>query len=171
MSSLHLKKSNQCQTRLNNLALKSASSRWKKTAIQQTSNNSQIEQSLKSIAPTLASLSQQGRWIVLIGAPKSQIRALLDQHGIAPNKVLLVHPKDQIDALWAMEQALMSGTSSAVLGWPGTIEQRDMKRLKIAAKHSSAVGFLFQQSQSGPISLDNQLCQQLNLNNIKHSLH
>jgi cell division inhibitor SulA len=128
------------------------------------------------LAPTLATLSEQGRWIVLIGAQKSQVKQFLTQYPIATNKVLLVHPKDQLDAQWAMEQALMSGTSSAVLGWLGTVEGRDIRRLQIAAKHSKALAFIFQQSQEHDSQVlnchaTNQPCQQLDLNNIKNLTH
>jgi len=149
---------------------------WKPQVINElVSNQSQIN-SLKMLAPTLAALSQQGRWIVLVGAQKTEIKQFLTDYGIASNKVLLVHPKDQVDALWAMEQALMSGTSSAVLGWPGDIDQRDIRRLQIAAKRSKALAFIFKQSGSNNNQILNchttdQSCQQLNLNNIRHLIH
>lgn len=149
---------------------------WKTQAINEFISSQTKINPLKMLAPTLATLSLQGRWIVLIGAPKSEVKQLLAEYGIASNKVLLVHPKDQIDALWAMEQALMSGTSSAVLGWPGAIDQRDLKRLQIAAKHSSALAFIFNQSheRSNQVlncHISNRPCQQLNLNSIKHFIH
>jgi cell division inhibitor SulA len=149
---------------------------WKTQAINEfISSQAQINP-LKMLAPTLATLSQQGRWIVLIGAPKSEIKQLLTEYAIASNKVLLVHPKDQVDALWAMEQALMTGTSSAVLGWPGAIDERDIKRLQIAAKRSSALAFIFNQSQAVNnqvlnCHITNQPCRQINLNSIKHFIH
>lgn len=149
---------------------------WKTQAINEFVSSQTKINPLKMLAPTLATLSQQGRWIVLIGAPKSEIKQLLAEYGIASNKVLLVHPKDQIDALWAMEQALMTGTSSAVLGWPGAIEQRDIKRLQIAAKNSSALAFIFKDgdecnNQVLNCHITNQPCQQVNLNTIKHFIH
>lgn len=136
MRSLHINQQHQTSNQSSEL-----NAHWQRQTVNEFSVND--FDCLDKLAPTLATLSQQGRWIVLVGAPKAKIKQLLSQYGIASNKVLLVHPKDQIDALWAMEQALMSGTSSAVLGWPGHIEQRDIKRLKIAAKYSSALAFVF----------------------------
>ncbi|NRA53858.1 MAG: cell division protein [Gammaproteobacteria bacterium] len=141
---------------------------WKTQVINELVSNEQQINPLKVLGPTLATLSQQGRWIVLIGAQKNEIKQLLSEYGIASNKVLLVHPKDQIDALWAMEQALMSGTSSAVLGWPGAIDERDIRRLQIAAKRSQALAFVFKQASC---HTTDQSCQQLSLNKIKYFIH
>ena len=150
MRSLHINQQNQTNNQSGEL-----SAHWQHQTVNEFSVND--FDCLNKLAPTLATLSQQGRWIVLVGAPKAKIKQLLSQYGIASNKVLLVHPKDQVDALWAMEQALMSGTSSAGLGWPGQIEQRDIKRLKIAAKYSSALAFVFPETMNkNEISLNNK---------------
>lgn len=116
---------------------------WESQTINEVVSANDIEEQLEILIPTLSTLSQQGRWIVLVGAPKQGLKILLEKHGIDSTRVLLVHPKEQLDALWAMEQALMSGTSSAVLGWPGEIDNRDLKRLQLAAKRTNALTFLF----------------------------
>lgn len=128
---------------------------------------------LAILAPTLAKLSQQGRWIVLVGAPKFDYKTFFLQFGIASDKVLMVHPKDQLDALWATEQALMTGTSSAVLAWPGHISRRDMRRLQLASKSAKALAFVFQNTDGQPqaqLTLNHyspsacpSLCRQLDL--------
>jgi cell division inhibitor SulA len=116
---------------------------WQSQTINEVVSANGINEQLEILIPTLTELSQQGRWIVLVGAPKQGLKTLLEKHGIDSGHVLLVHPKDQVDALWAMEQALMSGNSSAVLGWPGDIDDRDLKRLQLAAKRTNALTFLF----------------------------
>jgi len=121
---------------------------WQSQTINEVVSADGINEQLEILIPTLTKLSQQGRWIVLVGAPKQGLKSLLEKHGIDSRHVLLVHPKDQVDALWAMEQALMSGNSSAVLGWPGEIDNRDLKRLQLAAKRTSALTFLFKSAQS-----------------------
>lgn len=116
---------------------------WQSQTINEVISADSISEQLDILLPTLIKLSEQGRWIVLVGAPKFGLKSLLENNGIDTSRVLLVHPKDQVDALWAMEQALMSGNSSAVLGWPGEIDNRDLKRLQLAAKRTSALTFLF----------------------------
>ncbi|WP_435275114.1 SulA-like leucine-rich domain-containing protein [Psychrobium sp. nBUS_13] len=121
---------------------------WQSQTINEVISADSINEQLDILLPTLIKLSEQGRWIVLVGAPKIGLKSLLESNGIDTSRVLLVHPKDQVDALWAMEQALMSGNSSAVLGWPGEIDNRDLKRLQLAAKRTSALTFLFKPTAS-----------------------
>lgn len=121
---------------------------WQSQTINEVISSESISEQLDILLPTLTKLSQQGRWIVLVGAPKAGLKPLLESNGIDTSRVLLVHPKGQVDALWAMEQALMSGNSSAVLGWPGEIDNRDLKRLQLAAKRTSALTFLFKATSS-----------------------
>jgi len=133
----------------------------------QTINEMVMEQhhdEISELAPTLAKLSQQGRWIVLVGASKQVINAINNIPALDSATILLVHPDDQTDSLWAIEQALMSGNSSAVLGWPGTINSRDRKRLQLAAKRTSALAFIFNEKSpvtpSLSLSYDNQTSNQ-----------
>ena len=120
-----------------------AQSPWQSQIVNEMPFDSEQHQQLSILAPTLAKLSQQGRWIVLVGASKQSINYINKIIGLDSARVLLVHPKDQTDGLWAIEQALMSGNSSAVLGWPGEIDSRDLKRLQLAAKRTSALAFVF----------------------------
>jgi len=67
--------------------------------------------------PALAQLSQQPRWLTWIAPPHIPYAPALTNMGVDLAKVLLVHPKTPADTLWALEQALRSGTCSAVLVW------------------------------------------------------
>ena len=120
-----------------------AQSPWQSQVVNEMAIDSEQHEQLSILAPTLAKLSQQGRWIVLVGASKQSINYINQMAGLDSARVLLVHPKDQTDGLWAIEQALMSGNSSAVLGWPGEINSRDLKRLQLASKRTSALAFVF----------------------------
>jgi len=118
------------------------------------SDDSSHHQELAALAPTLAELSQQGRWIVLVGASKQAINYINQMPNLNSARVLLVHPQDQTDSLWAIEQALMSGNSSAVLGWPGDISPRDRKRLQLSSKRTSALAFVFAKKMDLSSSLE-----------------
>mgnify|MGYP000008755973 CR=1 FL=1 len=129
---------------LNNVV---AQSPWQSQTVNELAFNKLNAEMIDELAPTLIELSKQERWIVLVGAPKQVLNSINKLANLNSAKVLLVHPEDQTDSLWAIEQALMSGNSSAVLGWPGEINSRDRKRLELASKRTSALAFLFTEQQ------------------------
>ncbi|HSG89301.1 MAG TPA: translesion DNA synthesis-associated protein ImuA [Pseudomonadales bacterium] len=101
---------------------------------------------LRLLLPALAHLSQRRtRWITLIAPPYLPYAPALAAAGVDASRVLLVHPKNHQDLLWATEQALKSGTCSAVLSWPDPHHLRhgDLRRLQIAAREGDAWGVLF----------------------------
>lgn len=99
---------------------------------------------LANLAPELARLSLEGRWIVLISPPNIGLKSMLAQAGVRMDRVLLVHAKDEVETLWAMEKALTNGTSSAVLCWTNTLETRDKRRLELVARSAVALGVIFE---------------------------
>ncbi|GLS83505.1 SulA-like leucine-rich domain-containing protein [Paraferrimonas haliotis] len=102
----------------------------------------------KQLAPSLANLSISGQWLVLVAPPSWQYKQMLLEAGVAMGNVLLVHPKDEVDALWAVEQALTCGTCSAVVAWTDALPSRDIKRLQLATRNASAPAFLMQAHQN-----------------------
>ena len=100
--------------------------------------------------PALAQLSQQPRWLTWIAPPHIPYAPALTNMGVDLTKVLLVHPKTQADMLWALEQALRSGTCSAVLAWLGNINPKSLRRLQLAAETGKTWGLLFCQRPYAP---------------------
>jgi cell division inhibitor SulA len=99
---------------------------------------------LGQVCAQLAILSQQGRWIVLISPPHIAYKQLLANAGVRMDRILLVHAKDEVETLWAMEKALTSGTSSAVITWTTPLDERDNRRLEIVAKSARALGIIIE---------------------------
>ena len=100
---------------------------------------------LKLLAPALSTLSRAARWIAWINPPFIPYAPALAALDIDIGKILLVHPKQHEEALWAMEQASKSGNCSAVLGW---LDERRLtltatRRLQLAAKQGGTLGCLF----------------------------
>ena len=60
---------------------------------------------MQLLLPALARISQQ-QWVMLIAPPYIPYAPMLAQAGVNLANVLLIHPKNDQDALWAMEQAL-----------------------------------------------------------------
>ena len=125
-------------------------------ALTELLTNADGNSSLQLMIPALAQLSHQGRWIAMVAPPHIPYAPTLSRYGIDISKVLLVHP-DKDDMLWAMEQALRAGTCGAVLCWPGSINERQLRRLQLAAEEGNCIGVLFYkqapQVQSSPAAL------------------
>ncbi|MBM7073408.1 cell division protein [Shewanella sp. 202IG2-18] len=102
------------------------------------------EQELTNLGSELATLSHQGRWIVLINPNHNNYKSILAQSGVKMERILLVHTKDDVEALWALEKALTNGTSSAVICWTSTLDCRDIRRLELVSKSACAKGIILQ---------------------------
>jgi hypothetical protein len=104
---------------------------------------------LRLLGPALAAMStQEQRWITWINPPHIPYAPALTEIGIDIGKVLLVHPKSHEDALWALEQAVKSGSCSAALAWldESRLVAKDVRRLKLAARRGEALTVLFRPS-------------------------
>ncbi len=95
--------------------------------------------------PAMEKLSAQGRWQVFIAPPFTPYAPLLEARGIDTGQVLLVHPKNREDLLWATEQALRSTTCSAVFSWLGAHNYRysELRKLQLAAASGDSLAVLF----------------------------
>lgn len=112
---------------------------------------------LRLLLPALAQLSRQGRWIALIAPPYVPYAPALAAYGVDLSRVLLVHPRSGDEALWAIEQALRTGTCGAVLAWPKRVDERSLRRLQLAAETGRSWSILFRDAraatQSSPAAL------------------
>ncbi len=99
--------------------------------------------------PAMEQLSEQGRWQVFIAPPYIPYAPLLAARGIDTEQVLLVHPKNREDLLWATEQALRSTTCSAVFSWLGAQDYRygELRKLQLAASGGDSLVVLFRPNQ------------------------
>jgi protein ImuA len=95
--------------------------------------------------PAMEKLSAEGRWQVFVAPPFTPYAPLLKARGIDTEQILLVHPKNREDLLWATEQALRSSTSSAVFSWLGAHDYSygELRKLQLAAADSDSLAILF----------------------------
>ncbi len=123
--------------------------------------------------PAMESLSQQGRWQAFIAPPHTPYAPLLEARGIDSKQVLLVHPQNREDLLWATEQALRSTTCSAVFSWLGASEYRysELRKLQLAATSGDTLGVLFRPLRAGhnhaPAALRLQIREYRQVNILK----
>ncbi len=125
-------------------AMQDTGSSYLHTPVSTMFTQTQGRQELLQLSKQLAQLSQQGRWIVLINPPSIGYKQVLANAGVRMDRVLLVHSKDEVETLWAMEKALTNGTSSAVITWIHALDERDNRRLQIVAKSARAMGIVLE---------------------------
>ena len=97
------------------------------------------------------------RWLAWIAPPHTPYPPALAQGGIGPEQLLLVAAPKAEDRLWAFEQALRSDGCAAVLGWLEAVDDRWLRRLKLAAETGRTLAVLFRPErcrvQSSPAAL------------------
>lgn len=151
-----------------------ASTMTKKTVvdIETMVSHTQGRNELTKISAQLAQLSQQGRWIILISPPNIGYKQMLAAAGVRMDRILLVHAKDEVETLWAMEKALTSGTSSAVITWANSLDARDNRRLQLVAKSAQALGIVIENANAHlPDSAINTQDDKCNQGSLFSSMH
>ncbi len=105
---------------------------------------------LSLLMPALARLSRpQGSgqavgWILWVSPPFIPYAPALSRHGIDLTRMLFVHATPgHRDSLWAMEQALRTGSCAAVLAWVRSADETALRRLQLAAEEGRCWAVLF----------------------------
>jgi cell division inhibitor SulA/protein ImuA len=98
---------------------------------------------LQLLMPTLARISQGERYVALISPPLIPFPPALSQQGMRLDHLLVIRAEKPADALWACEQTLRCKSFGAVVSWPTTIKDREVRRLQLAAEAGRSIGFLY----------------------------
>jgi hypothetical protein len=98
---------------------------------------------LRLVLPALARITGAGRHVTLIAPPYIPFAPALSQHGLRLERVLVIQAQQAEDILWAVEQSLRCRSFGAVLAWPVTIRDREIRRLQLAAEAGGSTGFLY----------------------------
>ena len=99
---------------------------------------------LRLLLPALRTLAESRsaeagrRWLAWIAPPHLPYPPAFAQSGIRPERLLLVTTGSAPERLWATEQALRSGSCVAVLLWLDAVDDRWLRRLKLAAEAGEA---------------------------------
>ena len=105
------------------------------------------ESSLTMLLPLLATLSKDERWFAWVSPPKNLPKSLLQEAGIALDKVMLLYPDDQNSALNLAKKALSAGTCHAVISWSGGLSEHELNHLEHSAKIGASHGILIRSRQ------------------------
>ena len=96
--------------------------------------------------------SSRSNWSLWIAPPYIPYAPALTQYGLDISRVLIVNSVKQVDALWAMEQALHSAVCMVVLGWFADIDDRSMRRLQLAAESGACLAVIFRHARFADIT-------------------
>lgn len=98
---------------------------------------------LRLILPALSAITASGAWIALIAPPYVPYAPALARLGVDLSRTIILDAKTLKDRWWAAEQALRGANLAAVLFWPRTIDDRNLRRLQLAAQTGGSTGFVF----------------------------
>ena len=95
------------------------------------------------LLPTLAAITSERRWVMLLDPPWLPYPPAMHGHGVALDRVMLIRTRSRKESLWACEQALRGVRGGAVLAWQDDPGFAHLRRLQLAAKAGHKAAFLF----------------------------
>jgi hypothetical protein len=102
------------------------------------------------LMPALAALTKDDpakrkKWVAWIAPPFVPYAPALQQHGVNVDRLLMIHPTaGNKSRLWAIEQAVRSGSSVGVLAWVASVvDDVVLRRLQLAAEDQGCWVLLF----------------------------
>lgn len=98
---------------------------------------------LRMLLPALASITRAERHIALIAPPYVPYAPAFSQHGVRLERMWVIQAQQPEDILWTFEQTLRCRSFGAVLAWPVSIKDRNIRRVQLAAEAGRSTGFLF----------------------------
>jgi len=105
------------------------------------------ESVLQLLLPTLTKLNAENRWITLISPPTDINQKLFAYYGIDPSRVLLIHPKNDVDDKVTMNKALKNGTSGIVIFWASHLNKRYLAQWRKSVKQGNSTGIIINMTQ------------------------
>lgn len=116
---------------------------WPKGALTELLLEHQGIGELRLILPAIGEITRTEGWVALVAPPYIPYAPALVSLGVDLNHLVVLEPRALKDQWWAAEQALRAGSCSAVVFWPSTIDERNLRRLQLAAQTGGAAGFVF----------------------------
>lgn len=111
------------------------------------------------------------QWVIWLAPPLLPYAPALARAGVPLGRLLIVRPEHPQTLLWAIRQAAISGSCSAVLAWVSRIDNSGLRRLQLAAEESATPLFLFRPNsvagQSSPAPLRLALAAQGDLLEVR----
>jgi cell division inhibitor SulA/protein ImuA len=121
---------------------------WPRGALTEILTRHEGVGALRLALPALARMSHSQRWLAWVAPPHIPYAPSLVAAGVELSRLLLVYPRATSDTLWALEQAMRSGTCGAVLAWLEGSDTTTLRRLQLAAREGNCWGLLFRPWQA-----------------------
>lgn len=93
-------------------------------------------------AAATALTTWEEKYLVIVDTHHQLYPPALLSHGIALSRVIWVRPQSPADAIWAVDQALRTPAVAAVVADLESIDERDARRLQLAAERGGGLGLL-----------------------------
>lgn len=97
---------------------------------------------LALVAAAAALRVAEEKYLVIIDTHHHFYPPALLGHQIALQRVIWVRPQSMADAVWATDQALRTTAVAAVVADLDSLNERDARRLQLAAEHGGGLGLL-----------------------------
>jgi cell division inhibitor SulA/protein ImuA len=129
---------------------------WPRTGLIEILTAAQGIGELQLWLPVLAALTSAAdpRWSAFVAPPYQLFAPAFAAAGVQLERLLIIHPAQ---ALWAAEQALLSGACDIVLAWLPQAAARDLRRLALATEQGRAPAVIFRpaaaERESSPAAL------------------
>ena len=121
-----------------------------------TYNGQHPETATNAIAPSSLSAALEAavhsigqRWITVIGGHGHFVQQLVDA-GIPRQRIRWLRPGKTHDRAWALEQAVLSGTSDVVVAWVSGFDKRAVQRIRLSSRLSQTQSFMFEEDVLTP---------------------
>jgi hypothetical protein len=121
---------------------------WPRGALTEILTEREGVGAIRLLMPAMARLSDDKRWLALIAPPYIPYAPAFAGLGIDLSRILVVHDREGRDKLWALEQALRSGTCSAVFAWLPYTDTGSLRRLQLAAEAGDTMGVVFRSQRA-----------------------
>ena len=94
-----------------------------------------------------------GRYMVILDRDRQFYAPGVAAMGVPLERLIVLQPSSESDAIWGMDQALRNSAVGAVVAWVHRLEDRVARRLQLATEHGGGVGVLlrdFHSSRTSP---------------------
>jgi cell division inhibitor SulA len=122
---------------------------WTYKAQQPETMTANLAPSSLSAALEAAVHSIGQRWITVIGGHSQFIQQLVNA-GIPRQRIRWLRPGKTHDRAWALEQAVLSGTSDVVVAWVSGFDKRAVQRIRLSSRLSQTQSFMFEEDVLTP---------------------
>lgn len=125
---------------------------WPRAALTELLASRQGIGELRLLAPALAHLSREEKWLVLVAPPHRPYAPGFESLGVNLSRLVVVSTRSPAETLWATERCLRSGACAAVLAWPGPSHERALRRLQLAAEEGKGFGVIFGPTRNAAVA-------------------